>query len=74
MLRFFPLVFAGTYIAAVFFTITSQLAYEKKSMREVRLGFERTLGKTFVYVTIVMISTLVWHHMGWDKGRPLHLW
>ena len=67
VLSFFEL-FVAIYVLVVIFDTISQVSYHRKSLPQVKAGFRWMLLKDLLLVTVLMVSTLICHHMGWDRG------
>jgi hypothetical protein len=69
----FIAVFVFVFVLAVCFDLISQFTYHRKSISEIKVGFNRTVRRVFLLVVVMTISSLVYHYMGWEDGQPIHL-
>jgi len=73
MLLNWILVFGAIFLIAVPMETLSQLTYRRKTMAQVKADFGKIVLKVFTLVLVMAVSTIVWRHMGWYDGRPIHL-
>lgn len=66
-------IFAGVLVVVVFFDCVSQFTSQRKSFGEIKAGFRRTVLRMFLTLVVMLISSLVWWHMGWKDGQEIHL-
>jgi hypothetical protein len=62
----------GAFSLCVFLDLVNQYTYQRKKISEIKSGFNRTVLKIFLGFVVMVISSLIWWHMGWKDGQPIH--
>jgi hypothetical protein len=73
MILRFVAVLIPVFVVFVSLDLFNQFARQKKTVSEIKAGFNWTVLRMFLIFVVFTTSTFLWHYMGWKSGQPIHL-